>query len=457
MMAMIRLVSTLVIAAALGGAVVPAALAGPEAVADGWQVLESHGGARFQPAGDQSWWPVRTGSRIPSGSMVATGSSGFLIIARAGESITVRPNSRVALPDEATDQVRQTTGDLRYRITRVPDRRFAVETPYLSLLVKGTVFEVSVGDRGAAVEVTEGRVRVDAVRGQAVELSPGQSARIAPGAQAELEFRAAPESPFVAAPASREAIAAAYTHHDRGRATGDRPSGAGQETHRSARADSGRGDSGPAGSDAAPRGDHSASRIGESAGMSRPTGGDAAVDSVDGAPDGVGDPAGAGRNSGVEIGFFEGRIWIDAARAQIDEVTPRRDAIVRSAQAGLDLGIGSEGSEAVPLPQPETVAVAQSDDAGDTSVRPPTTAEVSDRAVQASGGWRRSDAVAWAILLAVAATLWWRLRRSPDRPSSGHGASWRWPWQRSSLAPSGSSAGSSNPGSASRRAVRNRA
>jgi hypothetical protein len=83
-------------------------------------------------------------------------------------------------------------------------------------------------------------------------------------------------------------------------------------------------------------------------------------------------------------------------------------------------------------------------------------AAASDPAVQGSaGGWHPSDTVMWTILLAVAAILWWRLRRSPDRRSAGHGAGWRWPWQRSSLDPS-SSAGSAGPGPASRRAVRNR-
>jgi hypothetical protein len=453
---MIRLLAALVTVAAISGTAVPAALAGPEPLAEGWQVLERHGGARFLPAHEQSWWPVRTGSTIPPGSVIATGSSGFLIIARAGASITVRPNSRVTLPDAATgDLVRQTTGDLRYRVTRAPERRFTVETPYLSLLVKGTVFDVAIGDRDAEVQVTEGRVRVSAARGQVVELSPGQGARIAAGAQADLEFRAAPESPFVAA--SRGAIAAAYTRDGSGRATDDRAASAGQEGQRSSRADPARADGDQAGGDTALRRE-------DAARMMRVPGTAAAVDILDGAaaaalaPAGRRDSAGAGRDSGVEIGFSEGRMWIDTATAQIEDAAPRRDAPVRSAQLDLPPATGAPSSGAAAPPQPQAAgAAATADVAGDASTPPHASAAASDPAVQGSaGGWHRSDAIMWTILLAVATILWWRLRRSPDRRSAGHGADWRWPWQRSSLAPSSLSAGSASPGPASRRAVRNR-
>jgi FecR protein len=463
MMAMGRLISALVIAAMLGGVAASAALAGPEtAPADGWQVLESHGGARFQPAREQSWWPARSGSRIPHGSIISTGSSGFLIIASGGESITVRPNSRVELPDEASGgQVRQTAGDLRYRITRVPDRRFGVETPYLSLLVKGTVFDVVVGDRGTQVQVTEGRVQVDAPRGQVLELAPGQGARIAAGAQADLEFRPAPESPFAAAPFSRRPIAAAYTDHA-DRLLRDRAPTAGQTTSRSDRPVLGLGDHVRAGSDAAASRDRMAAGAGNAAGagVGRPRG-DVAANSAAGAAVGIDGPAEgrerAGAAGGIEIGVSESGMWIDATRAPDGEVARDPDPTIRSARADIGTRAGSESALAAPPPPQTTVAAGSSAEDAGMSKRPRATAtEATNRAEMAAArGWRRSDMLLWATFVVLAATLWWRLRRSPNRSSSGQGSAWHWLWQRTRHDASASD-GAASPAFASRRALRDR-
>ena len=97
-MGMNRWISALVIAAALGGVDVPVALAAPEASAEGWRVLEKRGRVRYRPAGEHYWWTARTDTEIPGGSSVAADGNGFLIIARAGESITVHPHSRLELP-----------------------------------------------------------------------------------------------------------------------------------------------------------------------------------------------------------------------------------------------------------------------------------------------------------------------------------------------------------------------
>ncbi len=221
----------------------PAALAEPGTTAPGWLVVESHGGVRHRPASTRQWWPAPTGTEIPAGSTVATGSSGFLIIDRSGDSITLRPNSRLELPSQlGDDQIHQATGNLRYRINRTPNRRFTVKTPYLSLLVKGTVFDVVVGDRGTEVEVTEGRVQVDTPSGQAALLTPGQSARIAPAADAPLEVRSAPESPFSITPPPGGSVAAGDSRGDGNSGAGRaRPAATHQAADRSDRASPGGG------------------------------------------------------------------------------------------------------------------------------------------------------------------------------------------------------------------------
>lgn len=56
-----------------------------------------------------------------------------------------------------------------------PGERFVVETPGGVVHVIGTVFAVEVGERGTAVRVFEGRVRVDTPEGGAVDLGESES------------------------------------------------------------------------------------------------------------------------------------------------------------------------------------------------------------------------------------------------------------------------------------------
>jgi hypothetical protein len=65
-----------------------------------------------------------------------------------------------------------------------------------------------------------------------------------------------------------------------------------------------------------------------------------------------------------------------------------------------------------------------------------------DRAAPPSVGGGSRDLVVWAMLVVLAAALWWRLRRSRHAQSLGQGAARRWPWQRSRLTSSSSGAGS---------------
>ena len=457
MMAMSRLISALLIAAALGSFDVPVALAGPgTTAADGWQVLESHGGVRYRPVSERHWWPARTGIEIPTGSIVATGSSGFLIIARAGESITLQTNSRLELQGGPNgEQVQQEAGNARYRITRAPDRRFAVETPYLSLMVKGTVFDVGVSDQGAEVEVTQGRVRVDTPRGQTAELSPGQGARIAERADAGLELRAGPESPFAAAPPPGGSIAAAYLRDDGDSGTADRrhdtaDQGAGQVpvdtprgqvTARIAR------QSAPAATSAgsrlalrtAPEGPIEAAPA-----PSRPTAmatrddgisstdrprRDAASQAVgrsDQASPGDLDGSGA-RGAGIEI-TADG-VGVDGPGPQVAAVDPSQiPPVAGSAGVDPEPGPGRESVVAV-VPRPRQSIAAAEAVADGSSPRRDAPDQASDRPDQASSGGGTGDRVAVGLLVLVllAALVWWWRQRQTTVGSTDRG---RWPWQR---------------------------
>jgi hypothetical protein len=204
---LIRWICALLLVVAVGALDAPAAAAAATGETSAWMVLEKHGRVRYRPQGERSWWTARTGEPIPAGSSIAADDNGFLIVARDGTSITVHPHGRLALPDASGDElVRQEAGNLRYRVARVPGQRFAVDTPYLSLVVKGTVFDVGIAPDSAEVEVTEGRVVVDTPAGQVAELTPGHGARVSAGGSRGLEVRAGPELGFApASPSTRVA------------------------------------------------------------------------------------------------------------------------------------------------------------------------------------------------------------------------------------------------------------
>jgi FecR protein len=164
---------------------------------EAWQVLEKSGSVRYQAPGGAYSWQAATGSEIPPGSRIVTDRSGWVIVRRAGEVVRVQPSARFVLPSaETAHRVRQEAGDLRYWIT--PGHRFEVETPYASLVVKGTVFDIEVGEAGAAVEVERGLVEVATPRGARADLQAGQAARVGAGAQASLEVRSDPCATFTA-------------------------------------------------------------------------------------------------------------------------------------------------------------------------------------------------------------------------------------------------------------------
>ena len=69
--------------------------------------------------------------------------------------------------------------EVTFDVDRQNVRHFAVETPYLAAVVKGTHFTVRVGGKGAAVMVARGLVGVtDLATGESADVPPGQSAAV---------------------------------------------------------------------------------------------------------------------------------------------------------------------------------------------------------------------------------------------------------------------------------------
>jgi hypothetical protein len=97
--------------------------------------------------------------------------------------VTVSANSRVSVPlvQEATGFTRivQDIGNAIFRIEKLKVPHFAVKTPYLAAVVKGTTFSVTVDGSGTSLQVVEGVVEVATLDGGAKDLiRPGAVATI---------------------------------------------------------------------------------------------------------------------------------------------------------------------------------------------------------------------------------------------------------------------------------------
>ena len=140
--------------------------------APGWTISESSGRVVVLRSG-VSQIAIRGGLLSP-GDLVSTAGNARAVLVRGGEYLVVSPNSRIRIADPVTSggftQIIQDLGNTVFRITKKTTPHFAVETPYLAAVVKGTTFSVTVTEAGTAVQVTEGLVQVSTNDGGATHL-----------------------------------------------------------------------------------------------------------------------------------------------------------------------------------------------------------------------------------------------------------------------------------------------
>ncbi len=146
-----------------------------------WRISEVSGEVRVLEAGRAR--PATRGLLLASGAAIATGASGRAVLVRGRQFVMVSPRSQMRLPGAGAPrglvQVIADFGTALFRIDRRDTPHFSVQTPYLAAVVKGTVFTVTVGPAGAAVQVTEGAVEVATVDGRASDLvRPGMIASV---------------------------------------------------------------------------------------------------------------------------------------------------------------------------------------------------------------------------------------------------------------------------------------
>lgn len=164
-----------------------------------------------QPSAQRSWhvsrfsgdvWIVAPGVQQASlsqdaglnpGDTIRTGPNGRVLLTRGAESMMVSPNSVVGLPAEGKEglstTIVQQAGSVLLEVEKRNVQHFAVETPYLAAVVKGTQFRVTVTASGANVAVTRGQVEVaDFKSGEIAQVLPGQIAKVFASGQPGLSL-----------------------------------------------------------------------------------------------------------------------------------------------------------------------------------------------------------------------------------------------------------------------------
>ena len=147
-------------------------IASPSMAKDGaaWVVTQKSGDVRVLRNGVQPA-SVRVRSALSAGDVVATGTNGRAMLTRGEDYVVVAPGSRLLLPKEeqksGITRLIQQVGTMLYKVKHTGVPHFAVETPMLAAVVKGTSFTVVVDDKRAAVQVTDGLVEVTSATGNA--------------------------------------------------------------------------------------------------------------------------------------------------------------------------------------------------------------------------------------------------------------------------------------------------
>lgn len=151
------------------------------ALADDWLVTKLRGEA-LQLVGSD-WAPLERGDVVPDDRVIRTLGSGRAMLQRGNETIEVAANTQIRILDKAGAKpfttVQQYFGTVSIEAEVRNVQHFAVQTPYLAAVVKGTRFEVKTTSRQSVVKVQRGHVAVEDLKTRAhTLLAAGQMATV---------------------------------------------------------------------------------------------------------------------------------------------------------------------------------------------------------------------------------------------------------------------------------------
>jgi hypothetical protein len=161
-------------------AIVLAALLAVPAAAAEWTVTRLRGAV--EQLVDEQWAPLKRGDTIPYDRDIRTLDDGHAELQRNLEILTLGPNTAIRIQfdiETGFTTVLQQTGRLEVEVEAKRVKHFAVETPYLAAVVKGTHFVVTTDEDGASVAVDRGSVAVQSISTErSTTIGIGQTATV---------------------------------------------------------------------------------------------------------------------------------------------------------------------------------------------------------------------------------------------------------------------------------------
>ena len=171
-------------------------------LADDWVAERLRGSVLILKGGE--WTALQRGDVVSDDSYVKTLGNGRVEFTRGAETIALAGHTMIQIIDgnrAKFTNVHQHYGQVTVEAERKDVNHFAVLSPYVAAIVKGTQFTVRSGASGASVSVDRGTVGVtDQVSGSSVEISPGQGASIDPSGQFHVTAANGAELPVVIVP-----------------------------------------------------------------------------------------------------------------------------------------------------------------------------------------------------------------------------------------------------------------
>jgi hypothetical protein len=148
---------------------------------------------------DNEWVPIARGDVVHSGTIVRTGSSGTVEFRNGPNMVALASDTQVKFidwSDRGQTWVQQWFGEVEVDVEARNVLHFAVQTPMMVAVVKGTRFTVSSSETESSVNVIRGSVAVvDTARHHQVDLGAGQS--VSGGTATEMSVAGGGNLPLV--------------------------------------------------------------------------------------------------------------------------------------------------------------------------------------------------------------------------------------------------------------------
>lgn len=145
-----------------------------------WTATQVKQPARYT-TNSKTWTTIRRGMTLPSSSWVHTGRGGRLKLNRGRETIRFSPNTLVAIKKrrwQRMTRLEQRSGSVRVKVNKRARPHMQVRNRYMTAVVKGTTFRVSMNGRGGKVTVSSGLVGVSNAAGASMDVGRGQYAAV---------------------------------------------------------------------------------------------------------------------------------------------------------------------------------------------------------------------------------------------------------------------------------------